>query len=155
MDVKEQLMVSLFKARKIGMAFPTGMNAQLKEWDVNMAELALMKAIEGNDIDSEDNAGIADIQNFLFTTKSAISQMFGTLEKKDYLNRVVDKGNRRKLIVTLTPKGQEVLNIMEDKMNLLLTKIVSHVGEENTLQLIRSINLFADAMEEIKDEAFS
>lgn len=154
MDVKEQLVVSLFKARKIGMALPTGMNAQLKEWDVSMAELALMKAIKDNDMNAEDNAGIADIQCLLFTTKSAISQMFSALEKKEYLNRGIDKNNRRKLVVTLTPKGQEVLNIMEDEINLLLTKIISRAGEENTLQLIQLIHLFADAMDEIKDEAF-
>ena len=152
MDIKEQLVVSLFRFRKTGMSFPTGLNTQLKELDVSMAELVLMKGIADNKPESAENINIADIQSALFVTKAAVSQMFGTLEKKGYLIREVDKNNRRKLIVTLTPRGQEILHIMEDKMEVLLSKIISRVGEDNTKQLISLINQFVDVTEELKDE---
>ena len=152
MDIKEQLMISMFRFRKIGMTFPAGLNVQLKELDVSMAELALMKGVADNEIDSKENINIADIQNYLFVTKAAVSQMYAALEKKGYLNREIDKNNRRKLIVTLTPKGHEILGVMEDKMVQLLSKVISTVGEDNTKQLISSINCFADALEGLKDE---
>ena len=154
MDLKGQLVVSIFRFKKIGMSFPADLNTQLKELDVSMAELALMKGVAENKPESEGNINIADIQNYLFVTKAAVSQMFGTLEKKGYLNREVDRSNRRKLIVTLTPRGQEVLCVVEDKMELLLSKIISRVGEDNTKQLISLINRFAEVTEELKDEVF-
>lgn len=154
MDVKEQLVVSLFRFRKIGMSFPAGLTEGLKDLDVSMAELVLMKAVADNELNSEENINIADIQSLLFVTKAAVSQMYAALEKKGYLNREIDKNNRRKLIVTLTPKGHEILGVMENNMIKLLSKIVSKVGEDNTNQLINLINCLAEALEEIKDESF-
>lgn len=154
MDVKEQLVVSLFRFRKIGMVFPDGLSSQLKALDVSMTELVLMKAIADNELSSEENISIADIQNHLFVTKAAVSQMYAALEKKGYLNRETDKNNRRKLIVTLTSKGQEILSVMEDKMVQFLSELVHKVGEDNTEQLINLINRFAEALDELKDDVF-
>jgi len=135
------------------MIFPNGITSQLKDLDVSMTELVLMKAVADNELDSEENVNIADIQNHLFVTKAAVSQMYAALEKKGYLNREIDKNNRRKLIVTLTPKGQEILGFMQDKVVQFLSEIISKVGEDNTKQLINLVNRFADALEEINDES--
>jgi len=135
------------------MIFPNGITSQLKDLDVSMTELVLMKAVADNELDSEENVNIADIQNHLFVTKAAVSQMYAALEKKGYLNREIDKNNRRKLIVTLTPKAQEILGFMQDKVVQFLSEIISKVGEDNTKQLINLVNRFADALEEINDES--
>ena len=154
MDIKEQFVVSLFRFRKIIMTFPSGLTTPLKELDISLAEMVLIKGIADNKPESEGNITITDIQNSLFVSKAAVSQMLGSLERKGYLTREVDKTNRRKLVVTLTARGQEALCVMEDKMSLLLSKIVSRAGEENTEQLISQINRFAEVMEELRDEAF-
>jgi len=148
----EQLIHSVFRFKKIGMKGLSGMEFHADEYDVNMAELALMKMVKDNAYDSDKNTSVSDIQDFLFITKAAVSQMFSSLEKKGYLNREIDKRNRRKLIVTLTPKGHEVLSHMEEKGVTLLKEIISRLGEDDTKQLIEIFDRFADIVEDLKDE---
>lgn len=154
MDIQQQLMVSFFRFRKIGTVLPSGFSAQLEEMNVSIMEMALMKGIANNEPASSENTTIADLQSYLFITKAAVSQMYKNLEQKGYLIRDVDKDNRRRLIVTLTPRGKEVLTAIERKMKLLLSHTISRFGEEDTIQFISFINRFADIAEEMKQEAF-
>ena len=152
MDIQQQLIIAFFRFKRIGAAFPSGFSADLAEKSVSLMEMALLKGISNNEPDSAENTTIADLQNYLFITKAAFSQMYKALEQKGYLTREVDRNNRRKLVVTLTPTGKEVLAAVDGKMQLLLSHVISRFGEEDTLQFINFINRFADITEEMKQE---
>lgn len=155
MDIQQQLMISIFRFKKVSTALPSSFSAELEELNVSVMEMALMKGIANNKPDSPENTTIADLQRYLFITKAAVSQMYKSLEQKGYLTRDVDKNNRRKLIVTLTPQGKEVLTAMENKMQLLLSEVISRFGEKDTLAFINYINRFADIAKEINQNAFA
>ena len=149
--LKEQLMSSFFRVKKIGSSMPQMLDSHISKHNINIGELALMKLIKENSAHSNENIRISDIQKELFITKAAISQMLGALERKGYICRETDKGNRRTLIVTLTSAGKEILAPLEDGFDRLLSAIIALMGEEDTKLLILLISRFADATEKLKN----
>ena len=91
----------------------------------------------------------AELQKKLFISKPAVSQMYKSLEKKGYIYRETDKNDRRKVVVTLTPKGHEILQQVKEYFDDRLAEIITEFGEENTIQLIELFNRFADISESL------
>lgn len=79
-------------------------------------------------------------------SKAAVSQMLSSLEKRCYLIRETDRANRRNLIVSLTPAGQTILQEKDKEADARFTKIVTEMGEADTLEFIRLITKMNDAM---------
>lgn len=138
-NLKDELIRTVFQFKKMtGAGF--GIDATEIKSDINMTELVLMKGISDNSIDSESNIAMPDIRGYLSISKAAVSQMLRSLEKKGYINRDIDKNNRRNLIVTLTPKGREILSYTERKFEHKLEKIMTKLGEDDVKQLITIVN---------------
>jgi len=148
-ELKDHLIQAFFRIKHLASSFHSGADSKMSELDLNMAELTLMKEIKCNALDSDENAFISDIQKQLYVSKAAISKMLASLEKKDYVNRDINRQNRRTLIVTLTPKGKEVLRVIEDDFDNTLMKIIQKLGKDNTEQFITGINRFADAINDV------
>ena len=67
-----------------------------------------------------------EISEAMRSTKGRVSAILNSLEKKGFIDREIDKDNRRNIIVTLTDSGREyVTNELQE-----CYKIVSHVFEE-------------------------
>jgi DNA-binding MarR family transcriptional regulator len=143
--LKEQLVRSIFRFRKIGLTYHLG-------YDVNMSEIAVMTGIARNTEGEGARFCASDIQNNLYITKPAVSQLYGSLEKKGYILREIDTSDRRKILVTLTPKGAEVLKALKEDTSLLLEGVIARLGEGDTRQMIELFNRFADISEDIKGE---
>lgn len=141
----EQLARSIFRFKKVGMTFQP-------EIDVSMGEIVVMNGIAKNASGLEQNISVSDIQNNLYITKPAVSQMLNSLEKKGYISREIDTNDRRKILVALTPKGQDIVKSMREYFNNMLSEIIDRLGEDNTIQLIELFNRFADISEELKSE---
>ncbi len=154
MDVNNEFMMSFFRSKNAVKILRSRINSFLNEYEIGIAELTLMKAISDNAIDSDENVNFSDIQGYLFVSKGTVSQLLGSLEKKGFVIREIDKNNRRKLIIVLTPDGEELLSKMVRKLELLLSEIVSRIGEDNAIQAISVINHFADAMEQMENKDF-
>lgn len=151
-NLKAQLMRTVFQFKKLtGAGF--GMDSAENKGDINMTELVLMKGISDNSADSENNIGLPDIREYLSISKAAVSQMLGSLEKKGYINRDIDKNNRRNLIVTLTQKGRELLSHKEKQFDDKLEKIMAGLGEDDVKQLISIINRLIEVINKINDES--
>lgn len=150
-ELKEQLLQSLFRVKSLSTAFPPGADEYMEKLNISIAEFVLMKAIEDNTLDSNENIQISDIQKYLFITKAAVSKMLGVLEKKGYVNRDIDQKNRRKLIITLTPKGKDVLKHTDKSFDDLLAKVISELGADDTKQFARIINRLADILKDLSN----
>ena len=152
-NLKEELIQALFKLKKLNVGMRLGSQTKENECDISLAELVLMKAIADNTSDSENNTSLTEIRVCLSISKAAISQMLGVLEKKGYINRDIDKNNRRNLIVTLTPKGHDFITRKRNYFDEKLTKIVSIIGEDDMKQMIVFINRLTEAIEKINNES--
>lgn len=144
-NLKKQYMRAILRFRKVGMTLPQAS-------DLNMTELVVMRGLERNCPNSDSNTGVAKVQKQLHITKSAISQMMTSLEKKGYIERMIDPEDRRKRIVTLTAAGKDVLNKTKETTNHNLNEIFSSLGDENIKQFINLLNQVSDISEDLKKE---
>ena len=148
-ELKERLIKSLFRVKNLTSNIHAGENTKITEYGLSIAEQTLMSAVKYNAPQSNTNVGISDIQKLLYTSKAAISKMLGVLEKKGYINRDINKQNRRELIITLTEKGNTVLKDIGKDTDDMLLKIISQLGQEQTEQIINAINQFADVISDV------
>ena len=93
-----------------------------------------------------------ELQTQLAVTKSAISQMVSSLEDKGYVARKIDPVDRRKFVLSVTDKGRELVDEVRDVLGTVIRQTITKFGEENTREFIRLFDLFADALEEVKEE---
>ncbi|MDR3293376.1 MAG: MarR family transcriptional regulator [Clostridiales bacterium] len=148
--LKENLMRSIFRFKKVGVAVPQGESGgELEDLDISPSELFCMKSFSENSLESEKNVCSTDMQNLLYITKPAISRILTSLEEKGYVEREINKRNRRKLTVTLTDKGAETLRRAEKKVDEALSEVIRRFGESETLQFIEIFNRFADIADEV------
>jgi DNA-binding MarR family transcriptional regulator len=137
-ELKKKLVQTIFGFKSIGMTFSHG----IKRGDagVNLAEIALMKGIVDNTLASDG----AKIQEALCIKKAAVSQMLGVLEKKGYLKRDINKDNRRKIVLSLTEKGETIIKETEKTIDLMLSKIISDFGEKETMTFIQQFERLSE-----------
>lgn len=143
--LSEQLVRSMFRFKKVVMTSHHGL-------DINMGEIVVMSRIAEMASCDDNGMFVSDIQRNLHITKPAISQMYNSLEKRGYIVREIDPEDRRKIQVTLTTKGHEVLQEVKKYTGMMLDQVISRLGESDTKQLINLFNRFADISEEIKKE---
>lgn len=117
-----------------------------KNCNVSMQELILMKGISEN-TDGNNNVPLSEIRKYLALSKASVSQMLGTLEKKGYVKREIDKSNRRNIIASLTDTGRNVLELKKKEYTRKLDVIVNGLGKEDTQELIRIVGRLNEIME--------
>ena len=150
-DLQTQLIRSIFQFKKL-VSSGFGMDMEADKSDINLQELVLMNEIADNSIESDSNVALSEVRLYLAVSKAAISQMLTSLEKKGYINRDIDKNNRRNLIVTLTDEGRKTLEIQSAKFRGKLGKIISRLGENEVKQMITIVNRMIDITAEINAE---
>ena len=144
-ELRDRLMHAMFRFKKVGMIFPPGL-------DIHMGELFVMRNVDGNMPCPEHNSPVSDMPKHLMISKPAMSQLLNGLEKKGYIVREIDKADRRKIEVKLTPKGQETLVSTKDYADKMFDTVIARFGEENALQLLELFTRLTDISEEVKQE---
>ena len=144
--LKEELVVAMHRIRRLSMSFMSGN-------EIHMGELAVMNAIAGCPRCPRKRIFVSEIQNHAHhMTKPAVSQILNTLEKKGYVSREMDAIDRRKIAVSLTPSGQEILKRQREDFDRKLEAVISRFGEDNTRQLTKLFTLLADAANDMVRE---
>jgi DNA-binding MarR family transcriptional regulator len=89
------------------------------------------------------------MQSTLSVSKAAVSQTLGSLEKKGYIERGIDRNNRRKILITLTESGAAALQNSTDTLDALTASLITRFGEADTANLITLVNRFAELVEDL------
>jgi DNA-binding MarR family transcriptional regulator len=145
-DLLNQMIHSVFRFKQIEAALRVSC-PDSKE-SISMAELVVLKGIKDRVFDS----GEITIPNLLYISRAAVSQMMGVMEQKGFIVRDINKANRRKQVLTLTPKGKAAIEAQEQKLMALLAGIIEQFGETKTKQFIKLSNRFMDIIEKLKME---
>ena len=148
-NLEVQLVQSIFQFKRL-INSGLGMDATDNKNSLNMAELILMSGVANNTANSEGNVGMSDIRSYLQVTKGAVSQMLSSLEKKGFINRDINKSNRRNLIVTLTAEGRQILERQYGEFSDRLEKIISRLGEDDVRQMIAIVNRMIEITNDIE-----
>lgn len=97
---------------------------------------------------AEKGISVSEIGRELYLSKPAISQTLNSLEKKGYITREIDKDDRRKIMVTLTPEGDRKLKEGMRCFDQELNKTLEQFGAENTKKLIELLGYLVTMLEE-------
>jgi DNA-binding MarR family transcriptional regulator len=146
-DLINQMIFSVFRFKQIETSFRL-LHPDSRQ-SVSIAELTVLKGIK----DSAFESGELKISDLLCISRSAVSQMLGAMEQKGYITREIDRTNRRKHSIFLTPKGGKVVEEQEQKCMDLIAGIAEKFGEKEIQQLIKLSGHLMDIVEEIKTEA--
>jgi DNA-binding MarR family transcriptional regulator len=145
-ETKRDLLHSLFRIKKVtNSIFRYVLNVE--EDGLSIAELSALGCIGSrceNGCDAADQTTHNAMHETLAVSKAAVSQMLGSLEKRDYIRRETDRDNRRKIIITLTKKGKSAVDAAKKNMDALLLCIVERFGVENSRNLVRLLDRFAE-----------
>lgn len=76
------------------------------------------------------------LAHMLGVTLSAITALINRLYKMGLVNRERQEKDRRQVWISITPKGSQVLDEVEERRNLLLAVYLSHVPEGKRQQLL-------------------
>jgi DNA-binding MarR family transcriptional regulator len=85
----------------------------------------------------EDEAGakVSDISTLMNVAPPSVTQQLNALEKQGYVERKMDKEDRRVVRVSLTSKGQIILKQASDDFLSSITGLVNYLGEQDSLVL--------------------
>lgn len=144
-ELKKEFLHSLFRLRGLLNA-EFGKDVKGSGEGINIPEYILMKEI------SEHNSKITEISEYLAITKSAVSQILKTLEKRDYIVREIDADNRRSIIVSLTSAGQRALQEKDREFNVRFDNITGNMRDQDMEHMITLIYQLVDSIEQIKGE---
>ncbi|MDR0288253.1 MAG: MarR family transcriptional regulator [Clostridiales bacterium] len=126
--------------------------AVAQERELHMSEFIILDKITGNSQNQDKMVYVSDIQQYLHISKPSISQALNSLERKGYISRKINAGDRRRIEIFLTSKGLEAKNKMKVVTENRINEILTRLGDENTRQLIDSFNRLMDVLEKIKIE---
>jgi DNA-binding MarR family transcriptional regulator len=134
--LKQDLMQSLFRFKKVGGSISRFIAGEIKT-DLNISEISVLNCIKKQ----------GDVHSALPVSKAAVSQILGSLEEKGYIERDIDRCNRRKITISLTARGNDVVKKSEKALDKLMSSAITHFGEAEIAALIHLTNDFVEFVE--------
>ena len=87
-----------------------------------------------------------EISRALSMTTSRIAAVLGSLEKKDMILRQADEIDKRRVLVTLTQKGDAFFLKRRQEVMEHMTEMLQYLGKEDAAHLVRIIKRTHDYM---------
>jgi len=138
----DELWKAMFSFKRFG--FPG-------EGGLSHGEFFLLKAIQNL---SGAGVHVSRLRDRTATSLPAVSQQLGALERKQLIARSVDAADRRKIAVSLTPKGEALVAQITRGIDAGLGELIARLGEEETRTFIRLSRRLAAILEEMRAERF-
>jgi len=92
----------------------------------------------------------SELSTALQSSTARISALLGTLEKKGQIERDIDKGNRRNILVTVTESGKKRAESEMKEIQECMKRIFTDMGEKDTEEFIRLMRLFYEIAQKHK-----
>lgn len=103
-----------------------------------------------NIIGREQNISLIHLAKRLGTDKSTVSRTVDNLAELNLVFREQDSGNRRYIIIQLTPEGKIVYENIRNSMEIYCRKIMESIPENKRSQILESIVLLTEVMTDTK-----
>lgn len=81
-----------------------------------------------------------------------IGNALKSLEEKGFIYRVVDKGDRRKVLVYLTDEGKTKIDEKEKELKDFIFKVIDEVGNDKYEQILDAFDLFRTSIMKVEKE---
>lgn len=83
----------------------------------------------------------SDMADSLNVTRPNIAANLRNLENKGYIERAIDKDNRRQIHVTLTEKGKQYMSLCTLQLSFLFASWFKVIGEEEKAHLFKILEM--------------
>lgn len=100
-------------------------------------------------IQTERNNSIypSDLSDKLNLSRSYVTAVLNSLEKKNFIMRTLDTSDRRRILVRITDKGRHIFDDMAAKELEQADILISGLTNEKTLNLILLLNQASEILE--------
>jgi DNA-binding MarR family transcriptional regulator len=90
---------------------------------------------------NKGNATPGEIAEATRISTARVTALLNRLEERGYVLREMDPNDRRKIVVSLTEAGREVITREQKELVLILAAVFKRMGERDTMEFLR---LFGD-----------
>jgi DNA-binding MarR family transcriptional regulator len=90
-----------------------------------------------------DDTSPSKISEYVYQQRTSISDILNRMVKQGLIKKTNNAGSKKRVIVTLTPKGEKALDISNNRV--YLHKIMSALTEEKRQRLESSLEILRDA----------
>ncbi len=119
------------------------------------SELLVLFCIRKRVLPDSSGIKVSDISGALNVATPTITQLINGLEAEGYVERAVDKQDRRAVRVNLTAKADGVVRKAHESFIEKFDGLVDYLGEEQSNQLAELLNkvfaYFSDVKKEVED----
>lgn len=105
-----------------------------------------------HELSGEGEVRVSRLRDAMSMTMPAVSQFVRTLEEKGLVQRENAPNDRRVTLVTVTPKGKQVLLSSQQHFNQMLDRLIQQYGPEELEKLIQMLERFSGTLRELKEE---
>jgi DNA-binding MarR family transcriptional regulator len=91
-----------------------------------------------------DNASLAELTRELGISKQAVSQLIDTMVMRGYLDRTADTEDRRRMLITLTPRGAEAARVCGEAANDVDEELAGRLGADGVEALRSGLTILAE-----------
>jgi DNA-binding MarR family transcriptional regulator len=103
-------------------------NTILKPFDLTEPQYNILRILRGQ----HGNAmGLFEIQNRMVQQMSNVSRLVDKLYAKEYVKRVECMENRRRVDISITPQGLEVLKTVDPLIDIEFAEMGKNIGKED------------------------
>lgn len=105
---------------------------QLKPFDLSIEQYNVLRILRGQ---KGNPINLQDIQERMINKMSNTTRLVDKLIKKDFVKRIICKNNRRKVEISITKLGLEILKELDPKIDGTENTITSPLNTEELKQL--------------------
>lgn len=98
-------------------------------------------------VESAPEAGLREVADIVGASAPTVTRMLTCLERDGVIARAASPRGQRRVCVTLTPRGQELLHAKRAQMNDARAKVYASLTAEQRAQLQTILPRLADAMD--------
>ncbi|MFI3231648.1 MAG: MarR family transcriptional regulator, partial [bacterium] len=100
-------------------------------------DINILRCISKYELKYQSQPTALKISKQLNITQATITPMIDRLVKNNYIHRIVSPIDKRAKLLSITQKGRDLLSQSKSQEKEQLSKLVSYLGEEDTLECIR------------------
>ncbi len=89
----------------------------------------------------------SELSGRLNLSRSYITAVLNSLEKKYFINRTVDTSDRRRILICITDQGKQIFNDMKKKELEQANLLIQGLSDKKTLKLIMLLDIASEILE--------
>lgn len=129
LDIEKKVVLNIVYTHNLVSA---KMNEVLKPYDISGEQYNVLRVLRGQ---KGNSVNMCDIQERMVTKNSNTTRLIDKLLTKELVNREICPNNRRKMEVTITDKGLEILKELDSKVLDFEKSMATNLTSEELIQL--------------------